>query len=84
MSGHGDDIGLSEAGVAGADPASRFVTIYFGHLTIHQNDVVIGVLKRVQGRAPVAYRVCSITKLVHCCSCRQLRCHSASRYEQFP
>ena len=50
MSGHGDDIGLGEAAVAGADTPSCFVAIHFGHLAVHQNDVVMGVIKRVQDR----------------------------------
>ncbi len=62
MGGHGNDVGLRESAVPGSDTASRFVTVYFGHLAIHQNDVVMGVLQRVEDLLPVRGRICTITK----------------------
>src|ERR1700730_1452997 len=62
MGGHGNDVGLREASVTGSDTASRVVTVYFGHLAIHQNDVVMSVLQRVEDLLPVRDRICAITK----------------------
>ena len=62
MSGHGDNVGLRKSASAGSNPTGRFVTVYFRHLAIHQNDVVVRMLKRVEDIPPIGCRICTITK----------------------